>query len=269
METCIAQSCALASSATPTGVLFIELVKTLLASQCALNIDHTYPPDRTSEVLDGNLDFDFIIIGGGTAGSVVASRLSEVNNWKILLVEQGKNPSVQSRIPAMLLSLQHTEEDYKYDLEPNDNYCQGMKNKKCNWSKGKALGGSSVTNAMLHIHGNDRDYDHWAKMGNDGWSYEEVLPYFRKSESYDSKFAARLGSKYFGTNGPLRIRKYNHSSNFMSELIMQVIILRLHVYLHLLHLNVYINMYYIQMFTLTCITLKFLHLHVLHSNVYI
>ncbi|XP_051160385.1 glucose dehydrogenase [FAD, quinone]-like [Leptopilina boulardi] len=221
MEACLGQSCALAASGTSSGLLFIELVRALLGAQCALNVDNIYPEDRTTELLDENLEFDFIIVGGGTAGSVVASRLSEVNNWKILLIEEGKNPSTMSRIPIMLLALQHTEEDYKYQLEPNENYCQGMKEKICHWSKGKALGGSSVTNAMLHVHGNDRDYNHWAKMGNDGWSYEEILPYFRKSESYNAEFAARLGSKYFGTNGPLPIRKFNHSSNFMSNLIMQ------------------------------------------------
>lgn len=221
MEACIGQSCALASSGTPTGLLFIELVRTLLGAQCALNNDNIYPPDRTSELIDENLEFDFVIVGGGTAGSVLASRLSEVSNWRILLIEEGKNPSVKSRIPSMLLSLQHSEEDYKYELEPNENYCQGMKGKVCHWSKGKALGGSSVTNAMLHVHGNDRDYDQWAKMGNNGWSYEQVLPYFRKSESYNPEFAARLGSKYFGTNGPLPIRKFNHSSSSMSDLLIQ------------------------------------------------
>lgn len=222
MESCLAQNCATAASGAPTSLIFTHLLRALLTAQCALNTEDLYPPDRTSEVLTENIEFDFIVVGGGTAGSVVASRLSENERWKVLLVEEGENPSLNSRIPALFSTLQNSEEDYGYKVEPSKNYCLGVKNKSCRWAKGKALGGSSVINAMLHIHGIKRDYDQWAKMGNNGWNYEEVLPYFRKSESYNREFAARLGSKYFGTDGPLRIRKLNYSSTSLPDVILQV-----------------------------------------------
>lgn len=103
-------------------------------------------------------------------------------------------------------------------VEPSDNYCLANRNKKCAWARGKALGGSSNINAMIHLHGNDRDYDTWAKMGNKGWSYEEVLPYFRKSESYHPDIPAKFGKKYFGVDGPLKIRSYNYSETNMAEI---------------------------------------------------
>ncbi|XP_033221058.1 glucose dehydrogenase [FAD, quinone]-like [Belonocnema kinseyi] len=221
MESCLTQNCAAVSSGTATGLIFTQLFKTLLTAQCALNADDLYPRDRTSDVLKENPEFDFIIIGAGTAGSALASRLSEIKKWKILLVEEGENPSLSSRIPGLWPTLFHSEEDYAYETEPNDNYCLGQKTKRCYWPRGKALGGSSAMNAMLYIRGNDRDYNQWAEMGNKGWSFDEVLPYFRKSESYNPDFAAQNGKHYFGTDGPLRIRKFNHSSTSLPDILVK------------------------------------------------
>ncbi|XP_033220717.1 glucose dehydrogenase [FAD, quinone]-like isoform X2 [Belonocnema kinseyi] len=223
MESCLGQTCAALSSGATTGTIFTHLLQTLLAAQCALNSNDLYPPDRTSDVLNENPEFDFIIIGAGTAGSALASRLSEIEKWKILLVEEGENPSLNSRIPGLMFTLYNSNEDYAYKTEPNENYCLGQKEKKCLWTKGKALGGSSAVNAMLYIRGNDRDYNQWAEMGNKGWSFEEVLPYFRKSESYNPEFAAKNGQHYFGTDGPLHIRKYNYSTTSMPEVVLQAV----------------------------------------------
>ncbi|XP_051164029.1 glucose dehydrogenase [FAD, quinone]-like [Leptopilina boulardi] len=213
MENCLAQmSCGITGGGT-ASLLFTHLMQTLLTAQCALNTDNLYPPDRTSEIVSENLNFDFIIVGAGTAGSALASRLSENKNWKILLVEEGKNPSAVSQIPAFIFTLFKTEEDYGYKTEPSDKYCLGEIDKSCYWAKGRALGGSSAINAMLYMRGNQRDYNQWSEMGNTGWSYEEVLPYFKKSEDYTPEFIAKNGNKYFGTNGPLRIRKYNYTTS--------------------------------------------------------
>ena len=222
MESCLAQNCAAVASGGTNGLIFTHLLKTLLTAQCALYADELYPLDRTSEVLTENLEFDFIIIGAGTAGSVLASRLSEIEKWKILLVEEGGNPSLNSRIPALWSSLINSEEDHGYKTEPNENSCLGMKAKRCIWPRGKALGGSSAINAMLYVRGNDRDYNQWAQMGNKGWSFKEVLPYFRKSESYNPEFVAKHGKHYFGTDGPLRIRKFNQSKTLMSNVLKEV-----------------------------------------------
>lgn len=221
MESCLAQTCASAVNGT-SGSIFLQLLQTLLAAQCGLHKDTDYPPDRSSEIL-ANLDesYDFVVVGGGSAGSVVASRLSENPKWKIVLIESGENPSLDSYPPAMVLNLQGTKEDYSYDVEPDPKSCQAMKNKHCKWAKGKALGGSSVINAMVHVHGNDRDYDEWAAKGNPGWSFEEVLPYFKKSENYSPELIAKLGSKYLGTGGPLSLQTFNYSDTALQEVILE------------------------------------------------
>ncbi|XP_051164027.1 glucose dehydrogenase [FAD, quinone]-like [Leptopilina boulardi] len=218
MENCLAQmSCGVTGGGT-ASLLFTHLMQTLLTAQCALNTDNLYPPDRTSEIVSENLNFDFIVVGAGTAGSALASRLSENKNWKVLLVEEGKNPSAVSRIPAFFFSLFKTEEDHGYKTESSNDYCRGQQDKSCYWAKGRALGGSSAINAMLYIRGNQRDYNQWSEMGNTGWSYEEVLPYFKKSEDYTPEFIAKNGNKYFGTGGLLRIRKYNYTTSSFPEI---------------------------------------------------
>ena len=95
-----------------------------------------------------------------------------------------------------------------------------MKDKRCKWSKGKALGGSSVINAMLHVFGNRMDYDDWASEGNEGWGYEQVLPYFRKSLSCSPDHVARFGSDYCGTSGPMRIRNYNYTATDIQDVML-------------------------------------------------
>lgn len=223
MESCLAQSCAAAAGGS-SGMLFAQLIQTLLVAQCSLGNGADYPPDRTAEVSSKPDDeYDFVIVGGGSAGSVVASRLSENKNWKVLLVEAGNDPSPLSDVPAMLLVLQGTAEDYAYEVEPDEGFCRGMRGKRCKWSKGKALGGSSAINAMLHIRGNDRDYDQWAEIGNPGWSFEEVLPYFKKSENYPPEILAKHGTKHFGTGGPLNVRTFNYSDSRMHEIIINAV----------------------------------------------
>lgn len=96
-----------------------------------------------------------------------------------------------------------------------------IKDKRCKWSKGKALGGSSVINAMLHVFGNKMDYDGWASEGNEGWGYEQVLPYFRKSLSCSPDYVARFGSDYCGTGGPMRIRHYNYTATDIQNVILE------------------------------------------------
>ena len=218
------QSCATAVQSSSPGNIFALLIHTLLASQCSLSQPSDYPPDKTSEILSNPTQvYDFIIAGGGTAGSIVASRLSENPNWKILLIEAGENPSAVSDVPALILSLQGSREDYSYEVEPHERFCQGMKNKQCRWAKGKVLGGSSVINAMIHIHGTDRDYDQWAELGNSGWSFEEVLPYLKKSESYPSEVIAKHGSKYLGSDGPVHIRQYNYTDSDLHRIIFEAV----------------------------------------------
>lgn len=217
MEACLSANCAAAINSTPANI-FTYLVQTLLAAQCSLASD-IYPPDRSEEIAASNIEFDFIIVGSGSAGSVVANRLTEVENWKVLLIEAGDNPSELNEIPASFLMQINSPVDYSYDLEPEKFACHGSKNKLCKWAKGKALGGTSTINAMLYVIGNDEDYNQWSRMGNKGWSYDEVLPYFKKSQSC-SYGCDEWKKKYCNHDGPLNIRYFNYTSPDFFEIIL-------------------------------------------------
>ncbi|XP_014605259.1 PREDICTED: glucose dehydrogenase [FAD, quinone]-like [Polistes canadensis] len=155
-----------------------------------------------------NTMYDFIVVGGGSAGAVVASRLSEVSNWSVLLIEAGGNENEITDVPIFASYSQLSELDWKYKTTPSNSsaYCLAMIENKCNWPRGKVLGGSSVLNTMIYVRGNRLDYDNWAKMGNIGWSYEEVLPYFLKSEDNRNPYLQK--SPYHKTKGYLTVQEF-------------------------------------------------------------
>ncbi|CAL7938657.1 unnamed protein product [Xylocopa violacea] len=153
-------------------------------------------------------NYDFIIVGGGSAGSVLANRLSENKDWTVLLLEAGKNEPYISDIPILLLVLPETSYDWQFQTEPSDRYCEAMVEHKCNWPRGKVLGGSSVLNFMMYIRGNKHDYDGWAALGNPGWDYESVLPYFKKSE--DMRITQYQDSPYHSTGGFLTVENFRY-----------------------------------------------------------
>ena len=140
---------------------------------------------------------DYIIIGGGTAGAILANRLSENPENQVLLIEAGKkDKKSEIRIPAAFSKLFKTEIDWEYYSTPQEHAL----NRKMYLPRGKVLGGSSSINAMIYIRGNKVDYDHWSELGNKGWSYNEILPYFRKSENQENG-----ENTYHGVNGPMAI----------------------------------------------------------------
>ena len=126
--------------------------------------------------------FDYIVIGAGSAGCVVANRLSANPKHKVLLLEAGPpDKNMWIHIPA---GMQRVFSDpalsWNYFTEPEPE----LKGQKVFWPRGKTLGGSSAINGMAYIRGQAADYDHWAQLGNRGWGWDDVLPYFKKSESY-------------------------------------------------------------------------------------
>ena len=143
------------------------------------------------------MTFDYIIIGAGSAGCVLAHRLSANPAIQVLLLEAGgPDKKMEIHIPAAYSKLNRTEVDWGFETEPQPH----VLNRKMYLPRGKALGGSSSTNAMAYVRGNRADYDQWAAMGNEGWSYEDVLPYFKKSEHNE-----QIHNEYHGQGGPLNV----------------------------------------------------------------
>lgn len=148
--------------------------------------------------------YDFIIVGAGTAGCVLANRLTENPDWNVLLIEAGGNENFLMDMPMLANYLQFTDSNWKFKTMPNQNrYCMGMENRQCNFPRGKVIGGSSVLNYMIYTRGNRRDYDNWARMGNQGWGFNDVLPYFIKIENYT--IPEFYDPKYHGKNGYLNV----------------------------------------------------------------
>ncbi|KAK9753175.1 GMC oxidoreductase [Popillia japonica] len=129
-------------------------------------------------------EFDFVIVGSGPAGSVIANRLTENSNWTVLLLEIGEVPINTTEIVAIANSFQMSDYNWGYLMEPQDNAGLGLNDRLMNWPRGKVLGGSSTISACVHSRGNRKDYDRWSEAGNPGWSFEDVLPYFKKSEDF-------------------------------------------------------------------------------------
>ncbi|SPP78675.1 glucose dehydrogenase [FAD, quinone] [Drosophila guanche] len=187
------------------GVGRLTILPFLIAAIAYYNYDLFDPENRPFNVPQVDQAYDFIIIGGGSAGTVLASRLSEISHWKILLLEAGGHETDISDVPLLSLYLHKSKMDWKYRTQPQATACQAMKDHRCCWTRGKVLGGSSVLNTMLYIRGNRRDFDQWAAFGNPGWSYEEILPYFRKSEDQRNPYLAR-NKRYHGQGGPWTVQ---------------------------------------------------------------
>jgi choline dehydrogenase-like flavoprotein len=139
--------------------------------------------------------YDYIIIGAGSAGCVLANRLSEDPSVKVLLLEAGcRDTRKEIHIPLAFSKLFKGPCDWTYFTEPEAQ----LGNRSLYWPRGKMLGGSSSMNAMIYIRGHHSDYDQWRDVGNPGWGYADVLPYFKKSEHQQ-----RGASEYHGASGPL------------------------------------------------------------------
>lgn len=151
--------------------------------------------------------FDYIVVGGGSGGSAVAGRLAVDGTRRVCLVEAGgRNDNILIKTPGFMPFIRNSS-NYKFDTVPQ----KGLNGRIGYQPRGKGLGGSSAINAMVYIRGNKWDYDNWAAMGCDGWAYDDVLPYFRKSESNE-----RGADDFHGEGGPLFVSN-QRSPNPVSE----------------------------------------------------
>jgi choline dehydrogenase len=152
--------------------------------------------------------YDYVIVGAGSAGCVLAARLTEDPDVSVLLVEAGPPDTKENiHVPAAFGSLFKTDVDWDYATAPED----GCNGRMMFLPRGKVLGGSSSLNAMIYIRGAHADYDAWRDAGNPGWGYDDLLPYFKRSEDNE-----RGESRYHGTGGPLSVSD-GRSLNPMSD----------------------------------------------------
>jgi choline dehydrogenase len=142
------------------------------------------------------LEYHYIIIGAGSAGCVLANRLSIEPNINVLLIEAGGKPNILTKIPGTYGMIHRSKLDWQFWTEAQSS----AYNRKIYIPRGKVLGGCSSTNAMAYVRGNKADYDKWSALGNKGWSYDEVLPYFKKSENHHA-----FCDNYHSNDGELNI----------------------------------------------------------------
>src|SRR5262245_54225046 len=150
-------------------------------------------------------EFDFIVVGGGSAGAVIASRLTEDPACRVALIEAGERPPAISAMPIAPAAMQlDPATDWMYTADPGKAGL-GLVNQRVPVPRGKMLGGSSGINYMVYVRGHPGDFDAWAESGATGWSSAEVLPYFRKSEGLAPHDEIIVDRAAHNTAGPLGV----------------------------------------------------------------
>ncbi|KAH1016651.1 hypothetical protein HUJ04_007835 [Dendroctonus ponderosae] len=203
---------------------FDEFVSEILSF---INGTTTYVKPTNNDAFFGNgtdsdeaLDYgtyDFIIVGSGSAGGVLVNRLTEVENFTVLLVEAGSEDPVIAKVIGLTGYLQSSSCNWGYYTTPQPNMFLANTDKRGTYPRGKVLGGTSTINGAVNTRGNSKNYDAWVELGNDGWSYEECLPYFKKLEN--AEFSEDIDRSAHGFDGPVHVNVPEDTPVLTEELI--------------------------------------------------
>ncbi|GBP30542.1 Glucose dehydrogenase [Eumeta japonica] len=187
---------------------FASAISFFMAAQCSIAED--WPKEAN---IKSCAHFDFIVVGAGSAGCVVANRLSEIPGVTVLLLEAGGDPPVESTIPGFELTMYKTKYDWNYTTTNDGRIDQANVNGNCPWTRGRMLGGSSSINAMIYIRGCRQDYQDWYDQGNEEWHPDIVEEYFKKAENIHDQHIKILteNSQSYGDKGPLIINTFNYT----------------------------------------------------------
>nr|XP_045611163.1 glucose dehydrogenase [FAD, quinone]-like [Procambarus clarkii] len=189
----------------PTTLMIATLLPVLRLGLISLMQESRRADFRFSRPEAFNHDYDFIIVGAGTAGSVLAARLSEVKGWRVLLLEAGGTPPPETYVPGLVgFNYLRGNINWNYVTVPQKHGLKNFVDRRATIPHARVVGGGSTTNGMVYVRGNRRDFDHWADLGNPGWDYESVLYYFKKFEDYRGYMTPHT-ARFHGRGGPIAI----------------------------------------------------------------